>query len=101
MNGHPGPSVTVSLVTYNGMRWLPGCLASLRAQALGDYELLVLDNGSTDGSREWLRDYADREPRMRLTESDVNLGFAAAHNRHIGAAAADLVLPLYQHMLRE
>jgi GT2 family glycosyltransferase len=83
-------------VTYNGMRWLPGCLASLRAQALGDYELLVLDNGSTDGSREWLRDYADREPRMRLTESDVNLGFAAAHNRHIGAAAADLVMLLNQ-----
>jgi GT2 family glycosyltransferase len=90
------PRVTVSLVTYNGLRWLPGCLESLRAQTLVDYELLVLDNGSTDGSREWLRQYAGREPRMRLTESDVNLGFAAAHNRNIEAAAAVLVMLLNQ-----
>ena len=68
------PSVTVSLVTFNGMRWLPGCLASLKEQTLGDYELLVLDNASTDGSVEWLREQLASEPRMKLTELDAEPG---------------------------
>ena len=90
------PSVTVSLVTFNGMRWLPGCLASLKEQTLGDYELLVLDNASTDGSVEWLREQLSSEPRMKLTELDQNLGYAAAHNRHIFAARGEYVLLLNQ-----
>ena len=90
------PSVTVSLVTFNGMRWLPGCLASVKAQTLGDYELLVLDNASTDGSVEWLREQLASEPRMKLTELAQNLGYAAAHNRHIFAARGEYVLLLNQ-----
>ena len=90
------PSVSVSLVTFNGMRWLPGCLASAKAQTLGDFELLVLDNASTDGSVEWLREQLASEPRMKLTESARNLGYAAAHNRHIFAARGEYVLLLNQ-----
>ena len=78
------------------MRWLPGCLASLKEQTLGDYELLVLDNASTDGSVEWLREQLSSEPRMKLTELDQNLGYAAAHNRHIFAARGEYVLLLNQ-----
>lgn len=78
------------------MKWLPGCLASVVAQNLADFELLVLDNGSTDGSAEWLRDVATDEPRMALTESSENLGFAKAHNRHIRTAKGEFVLLLNQ-----
>lgn len=90
------PRVTVSLVTYNGMRWLPGCIASLRAQTVAEYELIVLDNASTDGTRTWLRDMADTDERMRLIESNENLGFARAHDRVISEARGDLVLLLNQ-----
>ena len=90
------PHVTVSLVTYNGMRWLPGCLGSLLSQDFNDFELLVVDNASSDGSREWLREFAEREPRMQLAESDVNLGFSAAHNRSIFAARGEFVMLLNQ-----
>jgi len=90
------PLVTVSLVTYNGMRWLPGCLNSVRAQDLGDWELLVFDNASTDGSVEWLRDLAFSDPRISLIESSANRGFAAAHNRQILAARGAYVLLLNQ-----
>ncbi|MGI8928778.1 MAG: glycosyltransferase family 2 protein [Candidatus Limnocylindrales bacterium] len=90
------PLVTVSLVTYNGMSWLPACMASVRSQQLADFELLVLDNASTDGSLEWLRQQANEEPRMRLTESNQNLGYAAAHNRHLDSAQGAFLLLLNQ-----
>ena len=59
-------------------------------QRLRDFDLLVLDNASTDGSQKWLRDFSAGEPRMQFAESDVNLGFSAAHNRHILAAHGDV-----------
>jgi GT2 family glycosyltransferase len=78
------------------MQWLPGCVESVRSQELADLELLVLDNSSTDGSVEWLREVASQEPRMSLTASPENLGFATAHNRHIGQARGEYVLLLNQ-----
>jgi GT2 family glycosyltransferase len=92
------PLVTISLVTYNGRRWLAGCLASLRAQRMADFELLVIDNASTDGSAEWLRSETARDDRRRveIKDSSVNLGYAAAHNRNIAAARGEFVLLLNQ-----
>jgi GT2 family glycosyltransferase len=90
------PAVTVSLVVFNGMRWLPGCLESLVAQTENAFDLVVLDNASDDGSQQWLRDFALREPRMRLTESTTNLGFAAGHNRNIEAVRTEFVMLLNQ-----
>jgi GT2 family glycosyltransferase len=92
----PRPLVTISLVTYNGQRWLPGCLASVQAQDLTHHELLVLDNGSTDGTIELLRRHQAQEPRMRLEESPANLGFAGGHNRNIAVARGEYVLLLNQ-----
>lgn len=92
----PAQRISVSIVTFNGLRWLPGLFASLQAQDLDAFELLVLDNASTDGSRDWLRRWALVEPRMRLTESAENLGFARAHNRHIAQARGEHVLLLNQ-----
>ena len=96
MEDGQSPLATISLVTFNGMRWLPGCLTSVKEQTLHNFELLVLDNASTDGSVEWLREQLASEPRMKLTESGQNLGYAAAHNRHIFAARGEYVLLLNQ-----
>ncbi len=90
------PRVTVSLVTYNGMDWLPGCLASVLAQDVPDYELVILDNASTDGSRAWLEQQAAADDRIRLIQSPENLGFARAHNRIIARARGAFVLLLNQ-----
>jgi len=92
----PSPAVTVSLVTYNGMRWLPGCLASLQRQSVTDFELLVIDNASTDGSLDWLREQASRLPWVSVAASDINLGFAAAQNRNIYRATGEFVCLLNQ-----
>jgi GT2 family glycosyltransferase/glycosyltransferase involved in cell wall biosynthesis len=90
------PLVTVSLVTWQGLRWLPGCLDSLAGQRLAEFELLVLDNASTDGSRAWLEDRARDDGRIRLSVADRNLGFAAGHNRNIARARGEHVLLLNQ-----
>ncbi len=83
-------------MTWNGLEWLPGCLDSVAAQTLEDYELLIFDNGSGDGSVEWLRERAAADDRIGLVESAENLGYAPAHNRNIAAARGEAVLLLNQ-----
>ncbi|MFN8619336.1 MAG: glycosyltransferase family 2 protein [Chloroflexota bacterium] len=97
------PRVTVSLVTWNGLRWLPGCLEALAAQdldgGLAAIELLVTDNGSADGSAAWLADELPRRfPAATLIRESRNLGYAPAHDRHILAARGDAVLLLNQDL---
>jgi GT2 family glycosyltransferase len=73
---------TVAVVpNWNGARWLPGCLASLRAQTRPFGEIVVVDNGSTDGSAALAEQSGARVVRL-----DRNHGFAVAANRGIAAA---------------
>ena len=80
--------VSVVIPNWNGLRWLPGCLASIASQQQAVAEVIVVDNGSTDGSIEHVR----REyPDVRLIELGTNTGFAVAANRGLRAAAGELV----------
>ena len=90
----PSPFITISLVTRNGMQWLPSCLRSVVSQRLTDWELLILDNGSTDGSAEWLRQQAQQDERIDLVLVERNTGYSPAHNRAILAARGEAVLLL-------
>jgi GT2 family glycosyltransferase len=92
----PSPLVAISLVTFNGMRWLEGCLRSLEAQDLADYELLIVDNASADGTLELLRDHAASDGRVMVESSPENLGYAKAHNRNIARARGDFICLLNQ-----
>ncbi len=95
---HQVPLVTVSLVTFNGLRWLPGLLSSLYRQTLADYEVLVVDNASVDGSVDCLREAASDDARILLDVSEENLGFAKAHNRNIFRARGEFVCLLNQDL---
>lgn len=99
MSGTCRPRVSVSLVTRNGLPWLPGCLDSLLRQELRDFELLVLDNGSRDGSSEWLRDNLPPGARATLIELSDNVGYAAGHNRNIRRARGGMVCLLNQDVV--
>jgi GT2 family glycosyltransferase len=90
------PEITVSLVTYDGAAWLRGCLESLLAQDVSDYELLIHDNASTDDSAHILAEHVDGDARASLFRSPSNVGYAAAHNRNIAAAKGEFVLLLNQ-----
>jgi GT2 family glycosyltransferase len=89
-------SVSISLVTFNAMSWLPGLIASLHAQGPEVLEVLVVDNASTDGTAEALASEAARDGRMRLSVSSVNRGYATAHNTNIERAAGELLVLLNQ-----
>lgn len=80
--------VAVVIPNWNGRRWLDACLGSVAAQSRPPDEVIVVDNGSTDGSREWLD---ERWPQVRVIAHAQNLGFAVAANRGIEAAAAHAV----------
>jgi hypothetical protein len=81
--------VAAVVPNWNGRRWLDGCLASLTAQDRRFDEIVVVDNGSTDGSRAALaRDW----PAVRVVALEHNHGFAVAANRGVAAAGgADAV----------
>ena len=84
----PGSRVSVVIPNWNGRQWLPECLRSLAAQTRPADEVIVVDNGSDDGSLEYLR---DEHPRVRVLAQRRNTGFAHAANRGIEAASGDLV----------
>jgi glycosyltransferase involved in cell wall biosynthesis len=81
-----GPAVVIP--NWNGRHWLPGCLASLAAQQLPPAEVIVVDNGSADGSLEYL---AAEHPSVRVLALAHTTGFAHAANRGIEAAATEAV----------
>ena len=83
--------MTVIIPNWNGVRLLPTCLNALRQQTYRDFETIVVDNGSTDGSREFIaREYAE----ARVIALDSNRGFAPAVNVGIRAARGDVVVLL-------
>lgn len=80
----------VVIPNYNGIKYLRNCLDSLQKQSTSDFGVLVVDNGSTDGSYELLSEYPDVK-RIRF---DENLGFCAAVNAGIRAADTPYVILL-------
>src|SRR5690606_1400221 len=60
----PPPRVTVAMPVYNGADYIERALDSLLAQDFEDFELIISDNGSTDGTDEIARRYAERDPRI-------------------------------------
>ncbi len=75
----------------NGAGWLSGCIESLYAQTFKDFEIIVVDNASTDESLEAARSYAKNE-NFTLVENKTNTGFSAAVNVGIQMAKAPYVL---------
>ncbi|MSR82322.1 MAG: glycosyltransferase family 2 protein [Candidatus Latescibacteria bacterium] len=80
-----------ALANWNGMKYLDRCLAGLYAQTCPLAEVVVVDNGSTDGSQTWLRQHY---PQVRLIENPTNRGFAAGYNQAIAACNAPYILVL-------
>jgi GT2 family glycosyltransferase len=76
------PEITVVVVNYNGGDYLRGCLRSLARQTYPNFETIVVDNASTDGSLETI---VEAPVRLSVLKQDANLGFAAANN--LGARA--------------
>ncbi|MBN1630773.1 MAG: glycosyltransferase family 2 protein [Thermoleophilia bacterium] len=76
----PKPRVSIGLPVYNGAPYLEQALDSLLSQTFGDFELIISDNASDDGTAEIAARYAQRDSRIRYHRNDENLGAARNFN---------------------
>ena len=79
-------NVVVLILNYNGRHFLEACLSAVMRQTYPDYRIIVIDNGSTDGSVDFVR---TRFPDVGLIENDRNLLFAGGNNVGLAQLAPD------------
>lgn len=84
------PKVSIILPVHNGERFVAQALDSLRAQTMGDFEILCIDDGSTDSTASILASYAERDVRISVITQE-NAGPGIARNRGLDAATGDFV----------
>jgi len=75
------PSVSIGMPIYNAEKFLRQALDALLGQTFGDFELIISDNGSTDGSEAICREYASKDSRIKYYKNETNLGAAKNFNR--------------------
>ena len=92
----PDATVCAAIVTYNSARYIRRCLEAVLLQRGVLLDIVVVDNGSTDGTADELADFRER---VRLIPCGRNLGFAAAQNLAIRASSAEWVLTLNPDVL--
>ena len=85
------PRVSIITPIYNAARWLPETLASVRAQTFTDWEHVLVDDRSTDGSVEILESAAREDSRFRVLQTSRNVGPSAARNLALVAARARFI----------
>ncbi|MCJ7737059.1 MAG: glycosyltransferase [Anaerolineae bacterium] len=82
---------SVIIVNWNGLEHLKRCLPALYAQTVDDFEVIIIDNGSDDGSVEWIRQHYSE---VQLGYNSENRGFAEANNQGIGLASSPYIVLL-------
>ncbi|MEL6122257.1 MAG: glycosyltransferase family 2 protein [Bacteroidota bacterium] len=85
------PSLSVVMPCYNEEELLPRAVDSILTQTLTDFELLLIDDGSTDRTRQIIQDYAGMDSRVVPIINSYNLGLSASLNRGIQRAKADII----------
>ncbi len=83
------PPVAVLILNFNGIDWLKICLPSVIRSTYPNFTVHVIDNGSTDGSQDFVR---IRYPAVRLIPFQTNLGFAEAYNHAVAEVDAEYIL---------
>jgi glycosyltransferase involved in cell wall biosynthesis len=84
------PAITVAMSVYNGEPYLAEAIASVLAQSFADFEFLILDDGSSDHSRQTIEAFASRDARIRPIIRE-NRGLIASLNQLVAEAAAPLI----------
>ena len=82
------PRLSIGLPVYNGEEYLAESLDALLGQTYEDFELVISDNASTDGTQEICREYAARDSRIRYLRLPRNIGAAPNHNYVFDRVAA-------------
>ena len=94
MMASAAPKISILMPVYNVEPYLPQAIDSVLAQTMPDFELICVDDGSTDGSGDILRRYAARDARIRPLFHDTNRGLVAARTTAAAAARGQYILLL-------
>ncbi len=87
------PRVSLIIPVYNGLAYVEQCIAAIYAHPVQTaFEVVVIDQASTDGSREYLRQIAAQRANFHLIENPVNVGFPRAVNQGAAAACGDFLM---------
>lgn len=84
--------LSIIVPAYNAASWLSGCVASLMAQELADYEVIVINDGSTDSTRETLQQLSLRYGDRLIAVNKENEGVSATRNRGIEMAHGNWIM---------
>jgi glycosyltransferase involved in cell wall biosynthesis len=85
------PSISVVMPVHNALPFLEQSIASILEQSFGNFEFVILDDASTDGSSELLREWSRRDNRIRLHESGERLGLSRSSNAVVLRSRAPVV----------
>jgi GT2 family glycosyltransferase len=88
------PTVSICIPVYNGIKFIDETIRSVQSQTMSDFELLVQDNRSTDGTWEFLEELRTREPRLQTERNSENVGMSGNWNAVIERAQGNYVLLL-------
>lgn len=90
--------ISIQIVTWNSLKFLPDCLESIFQQTFKDFLVLIIDNASTDGTIEFVE---KNYPKVRIIKNSKNLGFARAHNQGIITTQSDYILVMNPDVILE
>ncbi|HEX7652970.1 MAG TPA: glycosyltransferase [Verrucomicrobiae bacterium] len=90
------PLVSLCVPTYNGAAHLAACLDSLTAQTFRDFEVIITDDASTDGTPDLAREFAARDPRFVFHANPRRLGLVGNWNHGIGLARGTWIKQVFQ-----
>src|SRR5215218_525857 len=94
------PAASVGVPVYNGEEFLAPALDAILAQDYADFELIISDNASTDGTQEIARQYAARDPRVRYSRNETNIGAVGNFNRVFALSTGKYFMWAGAHDLR-
>ena len=77
---HSGPAISVLMSVYNGGRYLADSIRSILDQSFGDFEFLIVDDASSDGSLEIIEEFACNDKRIVILRNECNLGLTRSLN---------------------
>lgn len=85
------PLISIVMPVYNAQRFLPRAVESILTQTFKDFELVAVDDASTDKSLEILKKYQNKDNRIRIIQNNSNLQIALSLNRGVGEARSDII----------
>lgn len=89
------PSVSIIILAYNNLEFSRACIESvLKHTHYPDLEIIIVDNGSSDGSIDYFREIAASQPTVKVIRNEDNLGFSGGNNSGMGVASGEIVVLL-------